>query len=496
MKRHIFITAAILFTTFSLLTAQNEEDALRYAQLFDAGATGRVMGMGGAFGALGGDLYSMHINPAGLAVFRKSVVVLTPSYMHDKTSSTYLGMYDDDTDDHFSMGNTGGVFAINTGSTTGWVNFNFGFSYARRTDYWRTLDIRGVNDHSSMLDDFANRADGYYADELDPYNDMLVYNTWLIDTVRGNPLDYETVLSRYGDLPNSTYGELQRRTLYTSGSSNEYVFAFATNYSYKLYVGGTFTIRNLHYESSMIHSEDDVDNAIFDFDYFDFRYNLRTYGSSFSGSLGMIVRPVTPLRIGAAVHFPSVYRLHDSYFSSIESGFDTPDDEGNTVYKDNSPNGFYDYKLTTPWRFVGSLGFQIKTLVLVSLDYEFVDYKGMKLRSRDGLYDFNQENSNIRTAYRGASNIHGGVEVNLGTFAIRGGAAYYGSPYQSSELNKDASTMAFTTGVGYRSHSFAIDLGYMYMTHKENYVLYGGTTDYAATTTDRHRVSATFSFRF
>ncbi len=496
MKKHFIISIILFFVAVSLLTAQNEEDALRYSRLFDAGATARSMSMGNAFGALGGDLYSMSINPAGLGVFRKSVIVLTPSYMHDKTSSTYLGTYDDDVDNHFSMGNAGGVFAINTGSTTGWVNFNFGFSYAKRTDYWRTLDVRGINDHSSMLDDFANRADGYASEDLDPYNELLAFNTWLIDTLRGNPYQYETVLSQYGDLPNSTYGELQRRTLYTSGSSNEYVFAFAANYGYKLYVGGTFTIRNINYHSNMLHSEDDVDGSIFDFKYFDFRYNYNTYGSSFSGSLGLIARPVTALRIGAAVHFPGVYRLHDSYFSSIESGFDTPDSDGNSVYNDNSPNGFYDYKLNTPWRFVGSVGFQIKTLALISIDYEYIDYKGMKLRSMDGMYDFNTENNNIRAAYRGTGNIHGGAEVNLGSFAVRAGAAYYGSPYQSSELNKDASSMAYTTGLGFRSHNFAVDLGYMYMTHKENYVLYPGTSDYAALSSNRHRVSATFTFRF
>jgi hypothetical protein len=180
----------------------------------------------------------------------------------------------------------------------------------------------------------------------------------------------------------------------------------------------------------------------------------------------------------------------------MESGFDTPDDEGNTVYKDNSPSGYYDYKLTTPWRFVGSVAFQIKTLALLSLDYEFVDYKGMKFRSMDGVYDFNQENSAIRTAYRSTGNIHGGAEVNLGSFAVRAGAAWYGSPYQSTELNKDASTMAYTAGLGYRTRDFSIDLGYMYMNHHENYVLYGGTSDYAALTSNDHRVSATFSFRF
>jgi len=163
MKRYIIILVTILLSSPVLLTAQNEEDALRYSQLYDAGATARAMGMGYAFGALGGDLYSMSINPAGLAVFRKSAIIFTPTFMHGKASSRYMNMYDDAVDNHFTMGNAGGIYAINTGSTSGWVNFNFGFSYAKRRDYWQNIDITGVNDHSSMLDDFADKADGYAA---------------------------------------------------------------------------------------------------------------------------------------------------------------------------------------------------------------------------------------------------------------------------------------------------------------------------------------------
>ncbi len=497
MKRYISLLVLSFLLTGGKLAAQNEEDALRYSQLFDAGATARAMSMGGAFGALGGDLYSLSINPAGLAVFRRSAIVITPTFMHDKTSSVYLNTYDDDVENHFSMGNAGGVWAYSTGDSEGWVNFNLGFSYTKRTDFWRTLDVRGVNDHSSMLDDFANRADGYRAEDLDPYSSLLAYNTWLIDTVRGNPLDYETVLSQYGDLANSVYGEEQFRTLYTSGSSNEYIFAFAANYSYKLYIGGTFTIRNLQYESSLYHSETDRKMQIFDFDYFKYRYHLRTYGSSFSGSFGTIFRPVTALRLGASVHFPSVLRLHDTYFSSMEAGFDTPDQDNNKVYTDGSPNGYYDYRLTTPWRFTGSIAYQFKTLALFSLDYEYIDYKGMKLRSMDGGYDFNYENEAIRTAYRGTGNIRGGVEVMLANYALRAGVACYGSPYNSGELNQDAGSMAYSAGLGYRTHDFSVDVGYRYMTHDENYVLYPNDQgDYAATSSDRHRVSVTFTFRF
>jgi len=475
--------------------AQNEEDALRYSQLFDAGATARSMSMGGAFGALGADLSAMSINPAGIAVFRRSVFVFTPSYMYDKTRSNYLGNKDYDTDTHFSLGNLGYVYTYNTGRDQGWVSMSFGGSYYNRTDYNRNINITGVNDNNSMLDFFADKADNNIPDNFDAYSEGLAYNTWLIDTVNGQPMNYETVLSQYGDNANSTYGQLQKRILQISGRNSEYNFSFAANYGYSLYIGGTFTIRTLDYKRHMKHSEEDVDNSIYDFHYFDYHYYLSTRGKAYGFSLGLIYKPVQMIRLGASVHLPSVYKLHDDYSSSIEAGYDTPDANGNTVYSDDSPDGYYDYRLTTPLRFTGSVGLQFLKLALFSIDYEYIDYSGMKLRSED--YDFSDENSAIHSAYRAAHNIRTGAEVRLGPFSLRGGLAYYDSPYRSTELNKNATSLAYTTGIGLKDRHFSFDLGYMYFTHQEKYVLYPNYQgDYADNQTSSSRIAATFMFSF
>jgi len=497
-KDIILILVLAVFLPLSLDTlAQNEEDALRYSQLFDAGLTARSLSMGGAFGALGADMSEMSINPAGIAVYRRSVFSITPTYMYDNTHATYLGKRAYDSNSHFSLGNIGMVYTYNTGQDNGWVNFNFGFSSQKRTDFYKNMTISAINDHSSMLDYFADYADGKTLDMLDDYGEGLAFDTWLIDTVSGNPTQYETVLSQYGDFPNSTYGESQRRQVSTYGNITETNFNISANYGYKFYVGGTFTIRSLNYHHKMKHSEDDLNNEIFDFNYFDYIFYLNTRGTAYAFSMGAIFRPVPILRLGAAFHFPTVYKLHDSYSSIIESGFDTPDDEGYSTYSSESPDGYYDYKLNTPFRFIGSVGFQIKKLGVVSMDYEYIDYPGMKFQNRGDNYDFSPTNENIRSAYKGTSNIKAGGEIHFGSVFLRCGVAYYGSPYRSAELNKNASSVSYSTGIGYKTRMFSVDFGYAYLTHTENYVLYpNNDRDYASTWSGRHRVSGTISFNF
>ena len=57
--------------------SQTVNDMVRYAITTNTGSA-RTSAMGGAFGALGGDMSAFHANPAGIGVFRKSEVSITP----------------------------------------------------------------------------------------------------------------------------------------------------------------------------------------------------------------------------------------------------------------------------------------------------------------------------------------------------------------------------------------------------------------------------------
>ena len=66
MKKYIFLLFAGF--TFSFTQSQEIPDAIRYSQ-DNLSGTARFRAMGGAFGALGGDLSSINVNPAGSSVF-------------------------------------------------------------------------------------------------------------------------------------------------------------------------------------------------------------------------------------------------------------------------------------------------------------------------------------------------------------------------------------------------------------------------------------------
>lgn len=68
MKNYI-INALLLCSVFSF--GQNINDAIRYSQT-DLSGTSRFTAMSGAFGALGGDLSAVNLNPAGSTYFNNN----------------------------------------------------------------------------------------------------------------------------------------------------------------------------------------------------------------------------------------------------------------------------------------------------------------------------------------------------------------------------------------------------------------------------------------
>ena len=72
MKR-IFVSI-FCFIAFQTINAQYVSDGLRYSSGETQG-TARFKAMGGAFGALGGDISAISINPAGAAIFKRPLPI-------------------------------------------------------------------------------------------------------------------------------------------------------------------------------------------------------------------------------------------------------------------------------------------------------------------------------------------------------------------------------------------------------------------------------------
>ena len=481
MKRYTLITGMGLLIAF-YTNAQNDIDAMRYSQL-TFGGTARFASMAGSMGALGGDISTLSFNPAGIAVFKKSEITITPSLFSQTTSSTFNGLNESDGKLNFNLGNIGIVATFNLDQkkhTSGWESVNFGFGYNRTNNFNNRTWVEGDNKKSSMLDAFVASANGNPSTNFDQFSTNLAWQTYLI-----NPADTTGSLLYNHVIPN--YGEHQIKKSTTSGSMGETDISFGGNYKSKIFIGATLGIVNERYTEATTYEEIDEKDTINNFKSFTYSTNLTTTGKGFNFKLGIIVKATDWLRFGGAIHTPTALSLKDEYNNSMSSDLDGP------KYDTVSPQGSFNYRLVTPFRAIGSVGFIIKKIALLNIDYEYVDYSFAQLSSHPNY--FSDVNSTIRSKYSPSSNIRIGGEVRLDPFAIRVGYALYGSPFNSGE-NKNSSHTSYTAGFGYRQNKYFIDFAYVFTKYTEYNYLY----DNAPTAVENdYKISSfmmTFGLRF
>ena len=195
------------------LSAQSAIDAYAMSQT-DFRGTARFMAMGGAFGALGGDITSMNQNPAGIGVYRSSDVSVTVDFDMQSAKSEDRSFSDKMDQTKVSCNSFGYIGAYRLNSD-GLRTFNWGVSYNRSASKARAFrgqmrDLQSslsnyiagcVNDQGWTADELAS-AD--YATTSVPWINILAYDGSLI-----NPRsDGKSFQGLYGDGTNG-YGEYE-----------------------------------------------------------------------------------------------------------------------------------------------------------------------------------------------------------------------------------------------------------------------------------------------
>ncbi|PLW94639.1 MAG: hypothetical protein C0591_12330 [Marinilabiliales bacterium] len=469
MKRSIIIIG-LLLGTYGLF-AQYAEDALRYSLQYYQGSA-RFMAVGGAFGGLGGDFSVLSTNPGGIGVFRNSETILTPSVTNRKVTSIYDfdGTLRDDNSVVFALNNFGYVNAKRLGrGGKGWKYFQYAIGMNRLANYNTSIYMQGENQSSSRIDTYIDDAvdflnDGGTYDELlyhDPFYVGPAWETYLLDTVSDENFTY--LIS-----PVPAGGLMQTQRIETRGSNNEWFGSVGANFNDILYVGATLGFPYIRYYRDSYYAETDVENSE-TFDNWSVSESLVTKGMGINFKIGAIVRPIDWIRIGAAFHTPSYYwSLTDSWYTYTTSDVYAYSLDEWVVSDYKSVIGEYNYKLTTPMRFIGDLAFIIKKFGFLSAEYEYVNYSNAKFKAND--YSFATENENIKSYYTSAHNLRAGAEWRVSSLSLRAGYALYSSPYKNN-LN-DGARQSYSGGLGYRGKSFAIDFAYVYSKMNEDYYMY------------------------
>ena len=488
MKKIFFISA--LCISFSTLFAQEPADALRYSWT-NANGTARTQSVGGAIGALGGDVTSAFVNPAGLGMYKTGDFVMTPGFGFLNTKSTYYGTTESQKKNQFAFGTTGFVigFGSNANNNRKLKGSSFTMAINRIADFNSNILYKGQQNQSSYsqkyLEEISNNGDkdantvsggyGNYA-----FGTSLAFNTYWIDTVGGGSSGNYQFQTR---APIAT-GLLQQNTVNQKGGITELAIAGAANISDKIYYGITLGIPFLNYKRTTEFLEADAtDNSNNNFNYGVFRDDLKTKGVGLNLKLGVIYKPMESLRLGLAFHSPTYYSLEDNYTASVETDTENYSgvlDQSSLLFLNGEASNFK-YTLFTPYKAILSGAYVLGTVEDVSkqqgfitADIEYVNYKSMSYHTDPGN-EVNDDatknylksiNTAIDNAYKGAINLRLGGELKFNTLMVRLGGAYYGNPYKNINGEKGSRTQ-ITGGIGYRNKGMFIDLGYVHNIRKD-----------------------------
>lgn len=471
-----------------MLNAQNELDALRYSYT-DQGGTPRSSAMGGAFGALGADVSSMYVNPAGLGLYRRVELQFALGNEINMAEATHYGQRTETELYNFNLSSMGAVFTSKKEEDSPWKNTNFGVAYARTASYATDLNALGYNPDNSLLMQFAEDARGIAPENLAafyPFGSSLAWETYTID-----PLDTgnHTYIALYPDgQVNQSFNAESR------GRMSETAFSFAGNYEHKLYVGGTVAFVSARFEENYILQEE-REGQLSDLVRFAYEQDLLTTGSGVNFRLGAIYRLNKTLRIGATVQSPSIMYMNDNWTTHMRSRF-----SDGTSFEYDSPIGEFAWRLNTPWRYTLSAAVVIGKRGLLSIDYEFMNSKGAKLKnSRANIndYDFRLENQRIDDLFTNSNQLRVGTEWKVRKLVLRGGFNIRQHPFKEEYSSNTEQTLGFSGGLGYRVRKFSIDLTFRrQQTHQDRYLYSPDLILPTATTIIRNEVMLGGTFRY
>ena len=487
--RSISIGLALLLLAPSAL-AQTEEDVLGFSTLTH-GSSARSLGMAGAFGALGADPSAAVINPAGMALYSTSEFSITPSFDVQRADAKHYGFNGTGTDHRFYFNNLLVQFAARGDAGSKWTNFSFGISYDRlASNNWeRQVEAEGVN--SSIAQAFAAEANGTpygMVDSILPYSAGLAWLAYAIDPLDTTGFTYTSAIPS-GSLVDQTH------TISSAGNVRSWNLFFAASRMDELFIGGSIGIHGVRNERITTHVETTVDEDL-PLEKLTYKENLLTTGMGFDIKLGAVMRAGDAARFGLAFHSPIWLSLTDGYTTEMRTAFRDNGDRFNF----ESPEGNFNYRARTPLRVVASGAVIVGKVGTISADYEFADFRHMRLNHATGdigAYDFSEENGIIKERFTVQHHVRVGTEWRIASKVyLRGGVGYWPDPYVDEDPRGGEALMRYTGGIGYRTQRWSLDFAGLYGSRTAGYYQYNPNfVEPTTETLTETKVFVTFSYR-
>lgn len=508
MKKLLMFCIGLASTSYIL--AQDITDAVRYS-MDEIQGTARFKAMSGAFGALGGDMSGVNINPAGSAIFNNSHASVSFGVLNKNNDVSYFNGINSSNNTDFDLGQLGAAFVfVNSNPDSPWKKFTLSAAYDNTANLNNEWVASGINTTSldSYFLSFTNGIDipfstlklqsGEFIEEAyadigsiprDGYSIQQAFLGYWSGIIDPENLDDNTNDGETNYVSNIESGNFNQNYLYsTTGYNGKLAFNFAADYDDKFFFGINLNAHFIDYEKftrlKEINSNDgSVVNSL------DFENLLSTTGSGFSFQLGTIVKLTPELRAGISYNSPTWYRINEELIQGIDSN--NADAEINFI--SDVINIYPEYKLQTPGKITGSLAYVFGKQGLLSFDYAVKDYSSVKFRPSSDP-SFSTLNNEISNSLDSAVSYRFGGEYRYKQFSFRGGYRFEESPYKDDTLFGDLT--GYSLGLGYTFGDFNLDLAFSQAERKVNRQLYNiGLTDSALVQTKFTDVVLSLGFR-
>lgn len=509
------ILSALLAALPLTIMAQTSFDAYQLSR-FDLKGTARYMSMGGAFGALGGDLSTLSQNPGGIGVYRKSDIGITLDIdiQNSQSKSSLMNYKENQT--KVSVNNVGYVGSSRTNSEI-MPFFNWGFTYSRAASFNRRYSgadrmqaslsnyIAGYTSAELWTtNDLSGSDDNYFNTYGAPWLSILAYNAYLINPTAPGSTNYNGLWGNGNYGQTGTTGEYEIAVEET-GYIDEYEINFGGNFADVVYWGigvGITDIeynRNSYYQEYLQNARIPVQNSDGEIVSgpptptsqevgFGLDNRSRITGTGYNFKVGFIVKPINELRLGFAVHTPTYYNLTQSTDGIIDYGYGYSEGDMKPGYT-ASPVQTTNWKLRTPWRMMASAAVVLGPSAIISADYEYRPYQSASTKFDNGE-SITDINGDIKTDYESTNIIRVGAEYRFNNhLSARLGYAYESSPTTTTAKNSetviytstpndtgtnpsytlDNSTQYITCGLGYRYKGFYADAAYVHKSYSSDF---------------------------
>ena len=512
-KKLILNFCFVLF--FNLTNGQTINDAITY-NLTDLSGSARFTAMAGAFGAIGGDLSAISINPASSSVFLLNQFSISSISYENKTNTNFsnnitqyirpsIGSIPYPT---FHFNQLGAVFVFNNNNKNeNWSRVSLSYNYSDKKRYNNSYIVEGNN--SNGLDNyFLFYANGLKLNDLDLYEGetisevykilgddigfgaqqaFLGYQSYLI-----NPVDFNPNNDKY--VSNALYDSLSNyMKINTEGYNGVHSINLSGLYKNFIHLGININLHEIKYEKynrfveQNFSEKSNVTEVAFD-------NTLQSDGDGYSVQVGLIAKINKNIRLGIYYDSPQWIKIKEKYKQEIVVDYIENSSYISEKIKPDVITIYDPYKVQIPSKKNISLAY-IFSRGLLSFDYGIKNYGKtlFKETSNKTSNYLNNLNSQINNELKSTNTLRIGGEYVIGLFSIRAGLLNEKSFQDKITLNNNATSW----GLGINFKRSSIDIAFIDNKNKNSYKIFPVIlTESYYVTNNKSQIILTYNLKF